>query len=136
VNLEALRSSLIDHEGWRNTMYRDHLGNWTVGVGHLMDRPLSDAAIDQILRDDIDTCIAEMDRQFDGWRDHDDVRQNVLIELCFNLGAPRLAKFRKMWAALALRRYSEAADEMLNSRWCVQVGRRAETLAERMRSGA
>jgi lysozyme len=135
MNLDALRRSLITHEGWRNTAYEDSVGVLTVGVGHNLERPLSVIAINQILSDDINDCIAECDRAFPGWRNHDDARQNVLLELLFNLGAPRLAKFERMWSALQAKDYAQAANEMLSSKWAAQVGNRATTLAERMRTG-
>ena len=40
-------------EGMRRTAYQDSLGVWTVGVGHNLAVPLSDAAIEQILADDV-----------------------------------------------------------------------------------
>jgi lysozyme len=133
--LQDLIESLILHEGWKTTVYTCTAGKPTVGVGHNLERPLSDAAIMQILRDDIDTCAAELDRARPNWRQHDEIRQNVLVEMCFNLGMPRLHKFSKMWAALDEHSYPEAAKQMLHSNWAVQVGTRAQTLANRMRSG-
>jgi lysozyme len=135
MNLAELRESLIKHEGWRNTVYTCTAGKPTIGVGHCLERPISVLAINQILSDDINDCIAEMDRAFNGWRNHDDARQNVLLELLFNLGAPRLAEFKRMWAALQAKDYAQAASELLDSKWAKQVGNRAVTLAERMRTG-
>lgn len=135
MNEPALRKSLELHEGRRGTMYTCTAGIPTIGVGHSLRRPISDAAIDQILSDDINTCIAELDRVFPGWRNHDDARQNVLLEMMFNLGAPRLRDFKRMWAALQIKDYDAAAKEMLNSGWAVQVGKRAVTLSQIMRTG-
>lgn len=135
MNYPALRKSLELHEGRRGTMYTCTAGIPTIGVGHSLQRPISDAAIDQILSDDINTCIAELDRVFPGWRNHDDARQNVLLEMMFNLGAPRLRDFKRMWAALQIKDYDAAAKEMLNSGWAVQVGKRAVTLSQIMRTG-
>lgn len=135
MNYEALRKSLIAHEGFRNAMYTCTAGVPTIGVGHSLHRPISNAAVDQILSDDINDTIAECDRAFPGWRNHNDARQNVLLELLFNIGAPRLAGFKKMWAALQAKDYAQAANELLDSKWAGQVGNRAVTLAERMREG-
>jgi lysozyme len=59
----------------------------------------------------------------------------VLIEMVFNLGMPRLMGFKKMLSALERKDYEQAAKEMLNSRWSVQVGNRATTMAQMMRVG-
>jgi lysozyme len=136
VNLEALRISLTAHEGKRNLPYEDSENNLTIGIGHLLDKPISDAAVNQIFEDDISEAIDEMDRFFPGWRNHDHTRQNVLAELCFNMGPQRLAGFRLMWAALDARDYTEAAKQLLDSRWRRQVKEnRANKLAEMLEHG-
>ena len=57
----------------------------------------------------------------------------VIVEMVFNPGRARLLGFVKMLTALERGDYSTAADEMLDSRWHRQVGKRAEEMAERMR---
>ena len=59
----------------------------------------------------------------------------VLLDMAFNVGLPRLRGFKRMWAALEGRDYSEAAKEMLDSKWARQVKTRAYTLARMMESG-
>ena len=135
MNRQRLSDSLRKHEGVRSIPYTDTEGHLTVGVGHLMSEPLPDAVIDLLLQNDIDKAVRELDRQFFGWSVHNEARQEVLIELVFNLGAPRLAKFVKFWDALGRRDYQAAATELLASRWAEQVKGRAVTLAKQMASG-
>ena len=63
-------------------------------------------------------------------------RRGVLVNMCFNLGAARLGTFKRFLAALDRRDFNAAADEMQDSLWYRQVGKRAERLAQRMRSTA
>ncbi len=135
MNLDALRASLIKHEGVRNLPYEDSLGYETIGCGHLLSNPISKTAINQILDDDINSAIAHLERYFRTWRNHNDARQNVLIEMMFNMGARRLGGFKLMWAALERQDYVEAARQMLDSQWSKQVKGRAVTLAKIMESG-
>jgi len=135
MNQAALIDSLIKHEGYRNTVYQCAAGYPTIGIGHNLETPISDTAIMQILLDDIDTCVAELDRTRPNWRQHNEIRQNVLVEMVFNLGMPRLNKFTKMWAALDAKDYPKAAAEALNSQWAKQVGQRAGTLAAKLATG-
>jgi len=135
MNRQRLTVSLKKHEGTKAVPYLDSEGNWTVGVGHLMSEPFPDAVIDLLLQNDIDKAVRELDRAFFGWTAHNEARQEVLIELVFNMGAPRLAKFIKFWDALGRRDYQSAATEMLNSKWAEQVKGRAVTLARQMASG-
>jgi len=134
MNLPDLRNSLIQHEAMRLSPYRDTEGKLTIGVGHnLDDKPISSRAALLILDDDIDDAVADLDNAFPWWRDLDNTRQNVLAEMSFNLGISRLKGFMKMWAALKINDYKGAADEMLDSKWARQVGKRANTLANMMR---
>lgn len=136
MNLDAIKSSLYRHEGENLNLHKCPADKWTIGVGHnLEDRPISKRASTVILEDDIDVAIAELDRAFQGWRQHSDAIQDVLVELSFAMGAPKLAGFKKMWAALDARDYPEAANQLLDSKWATQVGKRAKTLAENMRAG-
>lgn len=109
----------------------------TIGIGHNVEsNPLSNAVIEQICSDDIDIAIKELDRSWSHWKkDLADPRQNVLIEMVFNLGYPRFSTFQKMIKAITVKDYDKAATEMLSSKWAVQVGRRANHLADQMRLG-
>lgn len=130
MDRQKLEDSLIVHEGIRNLPYEDSVGVLTIGVGHNLGKPISKAAIKQILNDDIDECLSELDRVFTTWRCHPDNVQRVMVEMMFNLGAPRFQKFRKMLQALHEKDYQTASKEMLDSKWAKQVGQRAKTLSE------
>ena len=67
--------------------------------------------------------------------DLDAVRQLILMDMAFNMGVPRLCKFKKMWAAIHEQRFDIASIEMLDSRWAKQVGRRAIKLSDAMKNG-
>lgn len=136
MNIADLIDSLILHEDLKLKPYKCTAGKTTIGVGrNLDDNGISEEEAMLLLRNDIDTCCAELDKTRPNWRQHNDVRQNVLAEMCFNLGMPRLNRFVKMWAALEAKDYTGAAREMQRSQWAVQVGKRAVTLADRMRDG-
>lgn len=135
MNINKLKDSLIQHEGNKPKPYTCSAGKLTIGIGHNLDNPLSPKAIDQIFVDDVDTAIEELNRAFPSWTDHNNTRQNVLIEMMFNLGAPTLSQFKKMWSALASKNYVKASIEMLDSKWAKQVHKRAETLSEMMATG-
>lgn len=127
-----LLASVKAHEGCKLKPYRDSLGVLTVGYGHNLEQEITQADAEVWLIQDLKKAISELDRAFPGWKEHSEVRQNVLIEMVFNIGAPRLAGFLRFWAALRAKDYKQAAREMLKSRWASQVGQRAITLAARM----
>ena len=56
--------------------------------------------------------------------------QHVLVNMCFNLGANRLGKFRNMLYAVSVSNWQEMSNQMEDSRWYGQVGRRSKELQE------
>lgn len=133
---DKLDAQLRIDESERNKLYLDSVGKWTGGVGrNFSDRIMSPALIQFMLDEDVDLVVAELDRNAPWWRELCDARQNVLANMCFNMGWPRLAGFRKFLAALRAKQYDLAADEMMDSLWAQQVGNRAKRLEQMMRGG-
>ena len=124
----TLREQLERDEGRRHTAYADTAGHLTIGVGHNLRTPLSDAAIDQILDDDIRGAMAEC-ALIPFWMNLSEVRQAVLVNLTFNMGFQGLMTFRRMLTAMDAEDWNQAAQELLDSKYATQVGVRADRLA-------
>ena len=90
-----------------------------------------------MLENDIKVAQDELEKVFDAevLDGLDDARHNVLINMIFNMGRPRLSQFRMMIAAVNAGDWNEAADQMIDSRWYRQVGNRAVELVAQMRTG-
>tara|TARA_A100001391_G_C4860640_1_gene222397 strand:- start:2 stop:493 length:492 start_codon:yes stop_codon:yes gene_type:complete len=154
---EDLVNKLITHEGLRLQVYKDTLGIDTIGIGrNLKDRGITDEELEWMDIPSIDTVyehgITEADAMYLAQNDvqiveeeliraHpcveelDAVRQLILIDMAFNMGVPRLSKFKKMWAAIHENKFDVAAKEMLDSRWATQVKSRSTKLAHAMHHG-
>ena len=154
---EDLVNKLITHEGLRLQVYKDTLGIDTIGIGrNLKDRGITDEELEWMDIPSIDTVyehgITEADAMYLAQNDvqiveeelvraHpcveelDAVRQLVLVDMAFNMGVPRLSKFKKMWAAIHENKFDVAAKEMLDSRWATQVKSRSTKLAHAMHHG-
>lgn len=136
MNLAALRTLLVKHEGLRLFPYNDTVGKITIGIGHnLTDLGVSEDIVEKLFTDDVSKVIAELDK-FPWFTRLDDIRQMVITDMAFNLGVEGLLKFHLMIAALQVHNYEEAAHQMLNSKWAQQVGMRANELANMMIEGA
>jgi lysozyme len=147
MNRALLKVSLVKHEDKRAHPYDDKtgkplkpgstlFGKLTIGVGrNLTDKGLRDDEIALILNNDIDDAVSDAMRLVPSFVRLSDARQRVLVEMAFNLGATRLARFKKFLAAIDAGDFDRAADEMLNSKWASDVGPRAPTLARLMRNG-
>lgn len=133
---QKLADMLRIHEGERLLPYVDGSGKITIGIGrNLTDRGISAKTMECMFKEDVELAKDELDRIYPDWGDLSEDRQLVLMNMCFNLGAPRYLLFVKFWAALGRRDYEKAADEMLDSRWATQVGQRAIELSHLMREG-
>jgi lysozyme len=127
---------LVRHEGLRNKPYEDTSGHLTIGVGRNLDTMgLSDDEIYYLLKNDIRRCETELDNSFRWYKDLDQVRQEAMINLCFNLGITRLRKFKLALRAMEVKDYEDASEEFLDSLWATQVGQRAVEVAEMIKTG-
>lgn len=136
MNESKLIKQLILDEGKKHKPYKDSVGKTTIGVGrNLDDVGLSDDEIEYLLKNDIDRVIGDLDAALPWWVALSEERQQVLANMCFNLGISRLLAFKNTLEAMEEGRYDAAANGMLASLWARQVGARAIRLADRMRKG-
>ena len=137
MNLTALEDQLIAHEGLVLDIYKDTVGIWTIGVGRNLEHVglRSEAEARFLLRSDIVAIRSELERAIPWLSDLDEVRQRVLLDMAFNMGVTGLMKFEKTLGLIAGGKLSEAAQEMLRSKWANQVGQRAHTLSKMMATG-
>ena len=132
---KKLRDELIRDEGMRLDAYRDSVGLWTIGVGHLLGdsmrmEKITPNEMHALLNADIAAAERVVEHMFPDWETHfDEVRQRALINMAFNLGN-RLLQFQKFRALLQINNYTSASIEMLNSKWATQVGARSKRLSE------
>ncbi len=123
------------HEGYEQYPYKDSLGITTIGYGrNLESRGISEEEASFLLACDIKLAEDELMDRYDYFWTISGVRKCVIINMQVNLGASRLSQFKKMHQALEDRDYDLASAEMLDSKWARQVGQRAHTLAEVMRT--
>lgn len=131
---QRLTEQLIRHEGLRLKPYTDTAGKLTIGVGrNLTDVGLSSAEVFTLLEHDIDAAMHGC-AAFPWFSGLSPVRQRVIVDMFFNLGASRFRLFVRMIRALAIGNFDLAASEMLASEWAKQVGVRAIDLARMMRT--
>jgi lysozyme len=135
-DMTSLEDQLIDHEGLELKPYRCTAEKLTIGVGrNIEDRGITEDEARYLLKNDIKIVEDELLERQPMVGGLDSVRQRVLVDMGFNLGLPILMKFQNMWAAIESEEWDEAADQMMDSRWAKQVGRRAKRLSQAMRTG-
>jgi lysozyme len=120
MNIEKIKYEIKEEEGYRDIMYKDHLGFATIGYGHLV----------------LPTDKFKEGVRYDLCKDLDivDEAKEIIIHMCFQLGKPKTAKFKKMFEALRNKEYTTAGFEMEDSLWAKQhTPARAHRLSEKMK---
>ena len=139
ITQEKVVQSEIDKiaadEGYRACYYKDSLGLGTIGYGTLvMDTMKKGDCIDgheavKLLREHYNTATASVDKRYP-WAS--DSERLVLVNLSYNMGETRLAKFKDTLKHLEDDEYDLSAGELLNSRYAKQVPNRAGRMAGRI----
>lgn len=144
MDLERLQKQLEIEEGKRNLAYQDSKDIWTIGIGHNLEtRPIPDMAVKIIFESDVDTVVELLDKYLPWWRNLDEVRQNALVDLGFNLGVGpsqedkdgKLLTFKNTLQCLKTGDYTGAANGLASSLWYKQVGTRGKRIVKMVTTG-
>jgi lysozyme len=133
MNMAALKNELIRDEGLRLKVYKDSEGIETIGVGRNLQKGITREEAMYLLGNDVKNSIADANT-FPWFEDLSDVRQRVVVNMIFNMGLNKFRGFKQTIKHIAAGEYSEAAKEMLDSKWAGQVGLRAVRLSQMMRT--
>jgi lysozyme len=145
MNIELLREHLEIDEGVKYEVYNDHLGYATFGVGHLVlesdpeygsdiGTAVSESRVIEAFEQDCENVLRDCNILYEDFGDLPEEAQQVIANMMFNMGRPRLTKFRGMKRGVDSRNWNDAADEMVDSTWYKQVTNRADRLVNRMRA--
>jgi len=141
INRSKLKEELIRDEGICLVPYKDTVGLWTIGVGHLLGAEERMTKITQseamaLLESDINVAEDIVSRLFLEMKNYpgQETRIRALVNMAFNLGN-RLAGFKKFIAAVNQEAWSKAGIEMMDSKWATQVGPRATRLRKMIETG-
>jgi lysozyme len=153
-DISLLEKSLIQkHEGFRSRVYKDTLGNRTIGFGFNLEDPTVNKLVpkevaqgERLLTtkeaakafNSLFSRAEKNAKQFAGQKTFENLnpaRRYVLKDMAYNMGLSRLKSFKKFKAALAEGNFEAAADEMIDSNWYRQVGNRGKFLENLMRKG-
>ena len=142
--IEVVKEDLIRHEGYVAEIYLCSENYPTFGIGHMVTEddmehswpvgtPVTDERILDVFHKDCNVAYSDACNLVLNFAGQTPTAQRVLVNMAFNLGRNRLSKFKNMLKAVNEGDYQKAADEMVDSKWYRQVGRRSEELVEMMR---
>ena len=145
MNIEQLRKELELDEGVKYEIYNDHLGYATFGIGHLVrdsdpehgqeiGTAVTEDRVISAFDEDVQVVLADCERLYNDFNVLPEECQMIIANMMFNMGRPRLSKFKGMKAGVDSKDWNKAADEMIDSNWYRQVPNRAGRLVKRMRA--
>ena len=143
MNLNKLQEEIMFSEGVKYEIYRCSEGYPTAGIGHLItewdndyfDKPIgtkvSKEQVAKWFEADLGVAIGDMEKFTEGMNVDENVKECV-TEMVFQLGLPRLNKFKKFKQALLDNDIETAQAEMKDSLWYRQTTNRAERLIQKL----
>ena len=130
----SLIDSIKKHEGYVGVVYKDSLGIDTIGYGFaIKDLELDKDICDIILERKLHALIDRVNKKFKWYKYMPPTIQDVIVEMCYQLGVYGFSCFKKTIAYLQDKQWKEASVEMLDSRWAEQTPNRAKELSERVK---
>lgn len=138
--MTKLEEQLLDMEGEVLHAYQDHLGYWTIGVGHLIDKRKGGEIPKHISRELLHLDVREKSEQLMKalpWTmTLDYIRFSALVNMAFQLGIDGLLGFTKMLIHLKNGNWQAAYYGALDSKWAREdTPARAKRVAKQLLTG-
>ena len=133
--MKDLLEKIKEHEGFVEHVYDDSLGIPTIGYGFaIKDLVLDEDIAEEILIRKLEKLKRNAIARFKWLEDMPVEVQEVILNMCYQLGVTGTSKFRKAISALQEGDWEEAANEMLDSLWARQTPNRAKELSDIIRN--
>jgi|TARA_R110002072_G_scaffold22597_1_gene79154 lysozyme len=127
----SLIESIKKHEGYVGIVYKDSLGIDTIGYGFaIKDLELDKDVCDIILARKLKDLQDRVKLKFGWYPFMPKVIQDVIMEMCYQLGVTGFSKFVKTITHFKDKDFKNASVEMLDSKWAKQTPNRAKEMSE------
>jgi lysozyme len=130
-----LIEQIKESEGFRPTVYQCTEGYDTIGYGFaIKDLVLGEDICEIILERKIAELKLRIQQKLPFYDDMPEKAQDVIVEMCYQMGINGFSKFKKTIDHLMRKDYKAASVEMLDSRWAKQTPNRAKKLSNQMKN--
>jgi lysozyme len=135
---------IVQHEGFKTKPYKDSLGLWTIGVGHLIGdgKTLPPEWNREFTKEEVMTLFdkdyehhKKLAEKLPGYSLANEKGRAALIDLTFNMGPGWASTFKLGVQALLKGDFKEAANQFIDSKWFKQVKGRGVTITNLLRDG-
>ena len=135
MSFKKLKDRIKKNEGFSDKPYKDQLGFYTIGYGHLIKEKENNYYIKKYNKDHFKKLFeADFKKAQDQYQKnffkkyHTISEKELLIEMLFQLGKKGVSKFKKMLYFLNKKEKFMASLEMLDSLWYLQTPERVKNL--------
>tara|TARA_B100000678_G_C17938089_1_gene394108 strand:+ start:158 stop:586 length:429 start_codon:yes stop_codon:yes gene_type:complete len=135
LSFKKLKDRIKKNEGYSDKPYKDQLGFYTIGYGHLIKEKENNYYIKKYNKDHFKKLFeADFKKAQDQYQKnffkkyHTISEKELLIEMLFQLGENGVSKFKKMLYFLNKKEKFMASLEMLDSLWYLQTPERVKNL--------
>lgn len=135
------KDEITADEGRSLTSYKDSLGYWTIGVGHLLGSSpsyegtmITDEQCDELFDEDFEAAVDAAQAAFAGFSGLDGPRQGALVNMAFELGEKTLSTFHGFFDFLDKGDWAGAANDLMGTRYAKQAPARASRIAFRIKT--
>ena len=134
-NFNRISNRIKANEGFKSSVYRDQLGNQTIGYGHLVyskdiffvKKRYPKKTLLGVFCNDLKKAVSDFKKYYN-YKTLPDSSQEVIIEMVFQLGIKKVLKFKKFNFYIKKKQLYLASLEMMKSRWYQQTPKRVDKL--------
>ena len=133
--MKDLLEKIKEHEGFVPHVYKCTEGFDTIAYGFaIKDLEIPEHIAEELLIIKLEKLQKNANARFKWLEDMPQEVQEVVLNMCYQLGVTGVSKFRKAISALQEGDWDEAANEMLDSLWARQTSKRAKELSDIVRN--
>ena len=131
----SLKLRIKKNEGFSSGPYKDKLGNYTIGYGHLISKKeiilfkekITLSFFQDLFENDFKLALEDYKKHFNKYLFSQNIKE-LIIEMIFQMGIQTVLNFKKTLRHIKKNNKFLAALEMMDSMWYKQTPLRVENL--------
>ena len=135
MNYLSLKLRIKKNEGFSSRSYKDQLGNYTIGYGHLIrkkeivlfKKKIKVSFFQNLFENDFKTALDDYNKHFRKYSFSQNIKE-LIVEMIFQIGIQNVLSFKKTLRHIRKNNKFLAALEMMDSIWYKQTPLRVENL--------
>ena len=139
MNYLSLKLRIKKNEGFSSRIYKDQLGNYTIGYGHLIikkeiiyfKKKRKISFFKDLFENDFKVALDDYKKHFNKYSFSQNIKE-LIIEMIFQMGIQNVLTFKKTLRYIKKNNKFLASLEMIDSAWYKQTPLRVENLIKNL----